>query len=47
MAYLDNTVEYGFGQMGSGHIKAVASDLVDNDEVCFKTPIELMLGLEY
>ena len=27
MAYLDNTVEYGFGQMGSGHIKAVASDL--------------------
>ena len=27
MAYLDNTVEYGFGQMGSGHIKAVASDI--------------------
>ena len=27
MAYLDNTVEYGFGQMGSGHIKAIASDL--------------------
>ena len=27
MAYFDNTVEYGFGQMGSGHIKAVASDL--------------------
>jgi hypothetical protein len=27
MGYLDNTVEYGFGQMGSGHIKAVASDI--------------------
>tara|TARA_R100001594_G_scaffold99726_1_gene134247 strand:+ start:991 stop:1389 length:399 start_codon:yes stop_codon:yes gene_type:complete len=27
MGYLDNVVEYGFGQMGSGHIKAVASDL--------------------
>ncbi len=25
----------------------VASTLADDDEVCFKTPIELMLGLEY
>ena len=27
MGYLDNTVEYGFGQMGSGHIKAINSDI--------------------
>ena len=26
---------------------ALPSDLVDNDEICFKSPIELMLGLEY
>ena len=27
MGYLDNTVEYGFGQLGSGHVQLAASTL--------------------
>ena len=27
MGYLDNSVEYGFGQLGSGHVQLAASTL--------------------